>query len=74
MNHCFSFFTIEAWYYKAKCQDPIVALGKKNSFRLRGSIVFTPELIRMLGRQYEPINFAGYNLQAERSQQNLGRQ
>ena len=62
----FHFSTIEAWYYKAKnAQDPIVALGRKIRSDYGGSIVFTPELIRMLGRQYRTYPNWSYKLHAD---------
>ncbi len=62
----FHFSTIESWYYKAKnAQDPIIALGRKVRSDYGGSIVFTPELIRMLGRQYRTYPNWSYKLHAD---------
>jgi len=62
----FHFSTIESWYYKAKnAQDPIIALGRKVRSDYGGSIVFTTELIRMLGRQYRTYSGWSYKLHAD---------
>ncbi len=50
----FHFSTIESWYYRAKnAQDPILALSRKVRSDIGRSIVFTPQLITLLGKQYK---------------------
>ena len=62
----FHFSTIESWYYRAKnAQDPILALSRKVRSDIGRSIVFTPQLITLLGKQYKTYPEWSYQLHAD---------
>ena len=62
----FHFSTIESWYYKAKnASDPIAALSRKVRSDIDKLIVFTPDLIKLLGKQYNTYPKWSYKLHTD---------
>jgi len=62
----FHYSTIENWYYKAaNAEDPIMALGRKVRSDIGQSIVFTPQLLVVLARQYKTYPNWSYQLHAD---------
>ncbi len=62
----FHYSTIESWYYRAKAaSDPITALGRKIRSDIGRSIVLTPELMELLGKQYKTYPSWSYQLHAD---------
>ncbi len=62
----FHFSTIESWYYRAKNpQYPILALSRKVRSDIGRSIVFTPQLITLLGKQYKTYPEWSYQLHTD---------
>ncbi len=62
----FHFSTIESWYYKAKnAEDPILTLGRKVRSDLGKSTAMSPDIIRLLGKQYTTYPKWSYKLHAD---------
>lgn len=62
----FHFSTIENWYYKAKnAQDPILALSRKVRSDIGRSVVFSPEVVKLLGKQYNTYPNWSYQLHTD---------